>query len=184
MALSNAPVDPQRLPALEAQSLQPVSPRFAPYQLISRFLSLLPLAFLAWLLPVMTGMPLAMRPVLLAGVGLLLVVSPVLAWLEARRRAWAVREQDVTYQSGLLVQRTTVLPFVRIQHVETASNPVERAFGLVRLTCFTAGGAGGDLVIQGLERDRAERLRQYLLDRIQGAAAPPANGETGEADGR
>jgi len=170
MAFSNAPVDPEALPRLEAQSLQPVSRRFAPYQLISRFLGLLPLGFIAWLLPVMTGVPMALRPVLLGGVGVLLVVSPALSWLEARRRAWAVREQDVTYHSGLLVQRTTVLPFVRIQHVETASNPVERAFNLVRLTCFTAGGAGGDLVIQGLEREQAERLRQYLLDRIQGHA--------------
>ncbi len=173
MALSNAPVDPHGLPALEALPLSPVSARFAPYQVLARLLSLPVLAFLIWLLPAITPLPLEARPMLLGAMALLAVVLPLLAWLEARRRAFGLREQDLVYHSGLLVQRTAVLPFARIQHVETASNPLERVFNLVRITCFTAGGTGGDLVVQGLEREEAGRLREYLLERIQ-ALSPTA----------
>jgi uncharacterized protein len=167
MALSNAPVDPHRLPALEALELAPVSPRFAPYQVLTRLLRLPFLVFLAWLVPVLTGFPVEFRPLLLSAVAVVAVLSPILAWREARRRAYGLREQDLVYQRGLLIQRTVAMPIVRIQHVETASNPLERSFNLMRITCFTAGGPGGDLVLEGLEREAAEGLRAYLLERIE-----------------
>ncbi len=172
MELSNAPVDPNNLPALEEVELSPVSPRFAPYRLFSRLMSLLPLVFLLWLLPAIADLPTGVYPLILGVAAILASASIALAWLEARRRTFALREQDLIYHGGLVIQHTTVLPFARIQHVETASNPLERSFNLVRVTCFTAGGAGGDLVIQGLERETAERVREYLLERIRALNVP------------
>jgi membrane protein YdbS with pleckstrin-like domain len=65
-----------------------------------------------------------------------------------------------------------VLPLARLQHVETLSNPVERAFGLVRLSCFTAGGRGADLILEGLPVERAEAIKQHLLARLSSAGLP------------
>ncbi len=166
MAFSNQPVDTSTLPQLESVALSPVSPRFAPCRTIGRLAMLFPFLALAVVIPVAREFPVALHLAALASTATVIAGLLVLAWLEARRRAYGVREQDVLYHSGLLFHRTTVLPFIRLQHVETASNPLERAFGLVRLTCFTAGGSSGDLVIQGLERETAERLREYLLKRI------------------
>ncbi|MCC5812616.1 MAG: PH domain-containing protein [Ectothiorhodospiraceae bacterium] len=166
MAFSNQAVETSMLPRLESVELRPISRRFAPCRVIGRLTVLFPLLALAIVLPASQELPGMFHLTALAATATVVTGLLTLAWLEARRRAYGVREQDVIYHSGLLFHRTTVLPFIRLQHVETASNPLERAFGLVRLTCFTAGGSSGDLVIQGLERETAERLREYLLQRI------------------
>ena len=69
-------------------------------------------------------------------------------------------------------RRTIILPFARIQHVETASGPVERLFGLMRVKCFTAGGSSADLAMLGLDAEQARRVRQYLLEQIREDRTP------------
>ncbi|TVS09872.1 MAG: hypothetical protein EA419_12095, partial [Wenzhouxiangella sp.] len=91
----------------------------------------------------------------------------LIAFLDARRRGWALREHDLIYRSGLIWQRTAILPFCRIQHVETASGPLERLFGLMRVRCFTAGGMAADLSVEGLDQVSARRVRQHLLEQIR-----------------
>ncbi|MYJ74979.1 MAG: PH domain-containing protein, partial [Gammaproteobacteria bacterium] len=54
-------------------------------------------------------------------------------------------------------------------HAETGSGPMDRRFGLARLTVFTAGSAGGDLRIDGLGVDLAEQLRRYIVGRLTDA---------------
>jgi membrane protein YdbS with pleckstrin-like domain len=60
----------------------------------------------------------------------------------------------------------TAIPFNRIQHVETSSDPIDRKFDLATLQIFTAGGSGGDLKINGLEKDTAEQLRVFILQKV------------------
>ena len=176
MEFRNEPVDPGSLPALERLELSPVSSRFAPCRALGWVAGLLPALVVAWILPGTGQLPVEVRPLLVVAVILLAAGLALLAWFEARQRAFGLRERDLVYRSGLLIRRTTVLPFTRIQHVETASNPLERAFNLVRLTCFTAGGASADLVVQGLERDAGERLREHLLQRVTSASSERLRG--------
>ena len=93
-----------------------------------------------------------------------------LAWpvLEVPRRGYAVRDKDIAYKSGVLWQTETVVPYNRVQHAETGSGPIDRYLSLARLTVFTAGTAGGDLRIDGLGEDVAERLRVFIIDRLRG----------------
>ena len=175
MTLRNESVPIDELPALEEASLTPVSRRFAPYRVFSTLAFWVPLALIVGLAPLGADVSMLLRAalgvlVLAAGVG-----SATLAWVEARRRAFGLRQEDLIHVSGLLVRRTTVLPVCRIQHVETATGPLERAFGLMRLTCFTAGGSSADLVLAGLRPQTAEQVRQYLLQRVRvrDASAPP-----------
>ena len=93
-----------------------------------------------------------------------------LAWpvLEVPRRGYAVRDKDIAYKSGVLWQTETVVPYNRVQHAETGSGPIDRYLSLARLTVFTAGTAGGDLRIDGLGDDVAERLRVFIIDRLRG----------------
>lgn len=167
MTFRNESVPIDELPALEQAPLTPVSPRFAPYRVLSVLVFWIPLALVVGLVPVGADVSMLLRGALgilvfAVGVGL-----ATLAGVEARRRAFGLRQEDLIHVSGLLVRRTTVLPVCRIQHVETASGPLERLFGLMRLTCFTAGGTSADLVLAGLQPETAERVRQYLLQRIR-----------------
>lgn len=94
-----------------------------------------------------------------------------LAWpiIEVPRRRYAVRDKDILYKAGVLWRTETVVPFNRVQHAETGSGPIDRRFGLARLTVFTAGSEGGDLRIDGLGVDLAEQLRRYIVSRLTDA---------------
>lgn len=163
MTFSNEPLVVERLPRLDAAPLTPVSRRLAPCQALLRSGHWLLMTLVAALVPLGDSPLVAWQPWLAAIVGGVGAVMVVLTWVEARRRAYGLRERDICYRRGLLVQRLQVLPVARLQHVETLSNPLERLFGLVRLACFTAGGRGADLLIEGLPAERAEAVKQHLL---------------------
>ena len=65
-------------------------------------------------------------------------------------------------------RKTTLLLFSRVQHVEVTSGPLQRKFGLASLKFFTAGGSSVDLKIEGLLRDDAENLKEFILRRGAG----------------
>ncbi|EWG98140.1 PH domain-containing protein [Halomonas sp. BC04] len=176
MTFDNPSLDPECLPALEHAPLTPVSRRLAPCQALLRLFHWAFLTLVAWLFPVQHELLAQYQPWLAATVAGLGTVAIVLGWLEARRRGYGLREHDLIYRRGLLVRRTQVLPLVRLQHVETLSNPVERAFGLVRLACFTAGGRGADLLLEGLTAERAESVKQHLLSRLAVTPGPSSPG--------
>ncbi len=176
MTFDNPSLDPECLPALEDAPLTPVSRRLAPCQALLRLFHWAFLALVAWLFPVQHELLAQYQPWLAAAVAGLGMVAIALGWLEVRRRGYGLREHDLIYRRGLLVRRTQVLPLVRLQHVETLSNPVERVFGLVRLACFTAGGRGADLLLEGLTAERAEAVKQHLLSRL---ASPPGPSSPG-----
>lgn len=82
-------------------------------------------------------------------------------------RGYALREHDLIYKTGIFWHKRTILPFNRIQHLESHRGPLERKFGLATLRLYSAGGHGADLTIFGLESERASNIRQLLLDKIQ-----------------
>ena len=163
----NEPVDPANLPAWEEVALTPIAPRYARCRLLTvTGWGAVAAAALA-LFPPPEALPLVGDPRAALGVFGAGLRAGGLAWAEARRRAWGLREHDLIHRSGLVVRTTVIVPLARVQHVESISGPLERAFGLVRLACYTAGGLSTDLVVAGLERDTAERVRRYLLGRIR-----------------
>lgn len=78
------------------------------------------------------------------------------------RRAYALRERDLTYRKGWIFTSMTTVPFNRIQHTEVSQGPLERKFSLCTLNIYTAGGSTSDLSVPGLEADEAARLRDYV----------------------
>jgi len=167
----NGIVDPGSLPDYREVRLRRLATAYLPYAVLSATRVWLLLALAVLLVPQLPpagdtetlNLPPWLSLVLLAAAAWF----AALAWLDARRRGWAVREHDLIYRSGIIWQRTVIVPFARIQHVETTSGPLERLFGLMRVKCFTAGGAGGDLTVTGLDAASARQVRQYLLEQIR-----------------
>jgi len=75
---------------------------------------------------------------------------------------FALREDDLLLQSGVVFRRRSAIPHNRIQHVETRQGPIERVFGLSRVMVFTASGMSADGAIPGLLTADAESLRDEL----------------------
>ncbi|RLM59187.1 hypothetical protein DVK02_00060 [Halobellus sp. Atlit-31R] len=82
----------------------------------------------------------------------------------ARYRVWRyeVREDSLYLERGVLTRVRTVVPFVRVQHVDTSRSPIERLVGLASTVVYTAGSRGADVSIPGLAPDDADDLRERL----------------------
>ena len=86
------------------------------------------------------------------------------AYVAVKYRVWRfdVRKDDLYLERGVLTRVNTVVPFVRVQHVDTQRGPVERTLGLASVVVYTAGSRGADVTIPGLTPERADDLQEQL----------------------
>ncbi len=92
----------------------------------------------------------------------LLALGVVMAVLRYRSWSYEVREDSLYLERGVLTHTRTVVPYVRIQHVDASRGPVERTLGLATAVVYTAGSRGADVSIPGLTTDRADDLQERL----------------------
>ena len=81
-----------------------------------------------------------------------------------KHKFFALREQDISYASGLVFKSIVTQPMLRIQHVELKQGPIERKVKLAKLQIFSAGGALHTFEIPGLKLEKAKSIRQFILD--------------------
>lgn len=87
-----------------------------------------------------------------------LAVSPRIQYATWR---YDVTPTDVDLYRGVFVKKRTLVPLVRVQHVQTKQGPILRAHGLASVTVSTAGES---FEIPGLAEDEAERLRDRVAE--------------------
>ena len=76
-----------------------------------------------------------------------------------RRWRWEVRDEEIRLQTALIVRELTVIPMVRVQHVDTAQGPIMRALDLSDVHIFTAAGKHA---IPALKEADAASLRDRI----------------------
>jgi membrane protein YdbS with pleckstrin-like domain len=83
-------------------------------------------------------------------------------------RAWryAMDADDLRLSRGVWTQVHTVVPLDRVQHIDLSQGPIERGFGVCRLVVHTAGTQYSRVVVPGLSRPNAERMRDEIRARI------------------
>jgi uncharacterized protein len=79
------------------------------------------------------------------------------------QRSWkyAEREDELLVSHGIMFRQLVVVPYGRMQFVDVAAGPLERAFDLATVELHTATPAT-DAKIPGLHPDEAARLRDRL----------------------
>ena len=84
-----------------------------------------------------------------------------------RYASWSfeIKKDHVYLEHGVLVKVMTMVPFVRIQHVDTQRNILDRVLGLSTVIIYTAGSRGADVSIPGLKPEAAEKLQEKLRDK-------------------
>ena len=85
-----------------------------------------------------------------------------------KRSGYALRERDIVYKRGFLSEKTTVVPFNRVQHVSTSRGVLDKMLGLSTLLVFTAGGSGSDISIPGLTPELAASLKEAISGSMSG----------------
>ncbi len=95
------------------------------------------------------------------------VVVVAVRWVLIGRtyRSWGYveRDDDLYITSGVLFRSLVAVPYGRMQLVEVASGPLERAFDLATVTLKTASPET-DASIPGLTPGEAARLRDRLTE--------------------
>ncbi|MDA0181757.1 PH domain-containing protein [Solirubrobacter phytolaccae] len=99
-------------------------------------------------------------PLVAAVVGLVVCVPlvPILRW---RRWRWDVQEPGIDIRHGLFSVRQTLVPWVRVQHVETRRGVLEQAMNLATVVVHTAAGSH---TIPLLAEKDAEELRDRIAE--------------------
>lgn len=96
----------------------------------------------------------------------LLLLSCLYSYISFPKRKYALRDHDIIYTEGLLLNTFTTVPFVRIQHTEISRSFLERKLNLSTLKIYTAGATGSDLFISGLPKETAQSINAFLTTKI------------------
>jgi membrane protein YdbS with pleckstrin-like domain len=128
-------------------------------------------AFASYVLLGPGGIPvyLGMLP-LVGGVVLLALVIGVVPEVMWRRWRYEIRSYEVDLQRGLIRVTRTLVPMVRVQHVDTRSGPLQRRMGLSTVIFYTAAGPNEipqlDAETAAEVRDRISELAQRSRDEL------------------
>lgn len=75
-------------------------------------------------------------------IGLVVLVAILSIWFAPNIRwehwRYEVREHEIEIQSGLFVVKRTLIPMVRVQHVDTAQGPILKKYNLANISISTA----------------------------------------------
>ena len=108
------------------------------------------------------------------GLALVPLLAGAILWGVVGRRyaswGYAERDDDLLVRRGVLFARLSVVPYGRMQFIDVAAGPLERAFGLATVHLHTAAAAT-DARLPGLAREEAARLRDRLAELGEAQAA-------------
>ncbi|HLR81166.1 MAG TPA: PH domain-containing protein [Bacillota bacterium] len=79
--------------------------------------------------------------------------------LRFRRWRYEVFEQEIYIQHGILIRTRTLIPMIRVQHVDTKQGPILRKFNLASVTISTAATTHE---IPALLEEEASELRDHI----------------------
>ncbi|VXA99537.1 resistance to heterologous antibiotics [Bacillus sp. 349Y] len=83
-------------------------------------------------------------------------VVPDVRW---KRWRYEVREQEIELQRGIFIVKRTLVPMVRVQHVDTVQGPILKKYGLSTITISTAATVHE---IPALDTEEADGLRDSI----------------------
>lgn len=87
---------------------------------------------------------------------LLIFLFPKIRW---QRWRYEVRETEIELQHGLFIVKRTLVPMVRVQHVDTSQGPILRKYALSGITVSTAAT---NHEIPALQMEEADELRSRI----------------------
>jgi membrane protein YdbS with pleckstrin-like domain len=99
-----------------------------------------------------------------------LILLYLALWAPPRRyRAWgySIDSEELRLRRGIWTRVHTLVPLDHVQHIDVSQGPLERALGICSLVLHTAGTLHSQIVVPGLTRDTAERMRDEIRGRIR-----------------
>lgn len=85
-----------------------------------------------------------------------IIIYPRITWARWR---YDVSDQEIDLLYGRLIRKRTIIPMVRVQHVDTKQGPLMKRFALAAVTISTAAGSHE---IPALAEEVADELRDRI----------------------
>ncbi len=166
---SNSYIQTNELPQVEELTFEPLSPKYRKTNAILNTVIFIVLATLLAFFKVQTFFDIADKPnnvitIILSMLTVFTLFSLVFQFFADACKSYSLREQDISFSSGLIFKKTVTQPILRIQHVELKQGPIDRKVNLAKIQVFSAGGAMHTFEIPGLTLSNAEAIRQFILE--------------------
>lgn len=87
-----------------------------------------------------------------------------------RRLGYAIDGRLLRTVRGWLFHTDTVVPFVRVQHIDVTRGPFDKMFGTATLVVHTAGTHNSIVTLPGLSPERASEIREAIRSEIRADA--------------
>jgi uncharacterized protein len=100
----------------------------------------------------------------------MLIALMLLIFVPMRRynaRGYQMSADRLRVVRGILWHYDSVVPFGRVQHIDLHQGPIERFFGIARLTLHTAGTHNASVTLPGLGADLAREMREEIRSHIR-----------------
>lgn len=83
-------------------------------------------------------------------------ILPVMQW---KRWSFDVHEHEIDIQRGIFIKKRTLIPMVRVQHVDTRQGPILQRYHLSTVIISTAATIHE---IPALDAEQADQIRDYI----------------------
>ncbi len=87
-----------------------------------------------------------------------------------RRLGYALDSRLLRTVRGWLFHTDTIVPFVRVQHIDVMRGPFDKMFGTATLVVHTAGTHNSVVTLPGLSPERAAEIREAIRHEIRADA--------------
>ncbi len=119
-----------------------------------------------WFVPNLPMPGLFLAPVILLALWMV-VLAPPRRW---RRWGYAFTGTELHVEHGLFTRVHTIVPVLRVQHIDVQQDVLERLFKVATLVLHTAGTDDNVVILPGIARATAEAIRDTIRERIGSAA--------------
>jgi membrane protein YdbS with pleckstrin-like domain len=96
-----------------------------------------------------------------------LLAVAVLPGRRYRRLGYALHPKLLQVVRGWLFHVDTMVPLVRVQHLDVTRGPLDKAFGTATLVVHTAGTHNSIVTLPGLAPDKAAAIRDEIRQHIR-----------------
>ena len=83
------------------------------------------------------------------------------------RLRYRLTEKLLQVVRGWLFHVDTVVPLVRVQHIDVTRGPLEKMFGVATLVVHTAGTHNSIVTLPGLAPERAAHIRDIIREHVR-----------------
>jgi hypothetical protein len=97
---------------------------------------------------------------------LLAICAIVLPSRRYSRIGYAISDTELRVARGLFFRVDTMVPFVRVQHIDMEQGPIERQYGLSSLVVHTSGAHNSTVTVPGLKTEVATTMRDAIRQHI------------------